>query len=332
MKEKISIIVPVFRVEKYLRKCVDSILAQTYQNIEIILVNDGSDDNCPAICDEYASKHGNIKVFHKQNGGLMRAWIDGVGVSTGDYIGFVDSDDFIHKEMFKVLMDNLKEYDSDISVCGFSLVKQDDSKIRDYDWGENIYTVGENIENCLNLLLDSKHNLAPARWNKLYKRQLVLGAIEKVDTDISFGEDLNFNLYTFSAASKVVTNTEHLYNYLFREESLVNQTVIKLLPDEIRIINYITRDFAEKLDKQMLCNYIISKRVLPFIIKLLDGKNYKLAKEFYRDKNIQYWLKSKEAKGLPKRDKIAIKLLKLKMFRMLRFLNNIRTRGRKNDT
>ena len=93
MREKISVIVPVYGVEKMLARCVESILAQTYENIELVLVDDGSPDQCPAICDQYAEKYKNIVVIHKKNGGLTSAWKAGVTAATGDLLGFVDSDD-----------------------------------------------------------------------------------------------------------------------------------------------------------------------------------------------------------------------------------------------
>lgn len=109
MNSKISIIVPVYNTEEYLKRCVDSILAQSYTNIEIILVDDGSKDNSPAICDDYAIKDKRIVVVHKQNGGLSSARNAGLDVATGDYIGFVDSDDFISPDMYKNLMDHIDE-------------------------------------------------------------------------------------------------------------------------------------------------------------------------------------------------------------------------------
>ena len=112
----ISIIVPIYNVEKYLKKCIDSIINQTYKNLEIILVDDGSPDNCGKICDEYAKKDNRIKVIHKENGGVSSARNVGVENATGEYIGFVDSDDYIEKDMYEVLINNLKKENADISI------------------------------------------------------------------------------------------------------------------------------------------------------------------------------------------------------------------------
>ena len=119
---KISVIVPVYKVEPYLRRCVDSILAQTHKNLEVILVDDGSPDGCPAICDEYAAKDSRVKVIHKENGGVSSARNAGLDTATGDYIGFVDSDDWIEPDMYEDLLGALKETEADFSMCGFALL------------------------------------------------------------------------------------------------------------------------------------------------------------------------------------------------------------------
>lgn len=127
MDSKISIIVPIYNTEKYLNRCVDSILAQSYKNLEIILVDDGSNDNSPAICDSYAKRDTRIKVVHKKNGGLSSARNAGLDMATGDYIGFVDSDDFISSDMYEILMDNMDESGNVLSNVMY---------VRSYDDGE----------------------------------------------------------------------------------------------------------------------------------------------------------------------------------------------------
>ena len=115
----ISVIVPIFNVENYVRKCVDSILNQTFSDIEIILVDDGSTDASGRICDEYLSKDDRIRVIHKENGGLSDARNAGLDMCTGEYIGFVDGDDYIDGDMYELLYKNLIQYDADISMCRF---------------------------------------------------------------------------------------------------------------------------------------------------------------------------------------------------------------------
>ena len=115
---KISIIVPVYNVEKYLEKCVRSILAQTFTDFELILVDDGSPDSSGAMCDQFAEQDQRVKVIHKENGGLSDARNAGIEIATGEYLGFVDSDDYIADDMYELLYTNIVKEDADLSICG----------------------------------------------------------------------------------------------------------------------------------------------------------------------------------------------------------------------
>ena len=128
MEELISVIVPIYKVEHYLPKCIDSIIHQTYQNLEIILVDDGSPDNCPEICDEYAKRDKRIKVVHQENGGLSAARNSGVEMANGEFLCFVDSDDYIHPKMYEILYKNLKKFKADISICDYNVVFENQNK------------------------------------------------------------------------------------------------------------------------------------------------------------------------------------------------------------
>lgn len=120
MEEKlISIIVPVYNVEKYLKECIDSVISQTYKNLEIILVDDGSTDKSGEICDEYSKKDSRIKVIHKENGGLSDARNVALDIAKGEYIGFVDSDDYVEKDMFETLYKLAEEHNTEISSISF---------------------------------------------------------------------------------------------------------------------------------------------------------------------------------------------------------------------
>ena len=130
---KISVIVPVYKVEKYLDRCVESIVNQTYKNLEIILVDDGSPDDCPAICDAWANKDERIKVMHKENGGASSARNAGLDASSGDYVGFIDGDDIIDNDMYEMLLNNLVFTGADISRCG--MVREDDGGYKEI-WGD----------------------------------------------------------------------------------------------------------------------------------------------------------------------------------------------------
>ena len=124
MNDKISVIVPIYKVEDYLDRCIESIVGQTYSNLEIILVDDGSPDSCPQLCDEYAKKDSRIKVIHKQNGGVSSARNEGLKFAHGEYIGFVDPDDYVHPSMYEKLIDCIHKNQCQIAVCRFSHVNE----------------------------------------------------------------------------------------------------------------------------------------------------------------------------------------------------------------
>lgn len=165
----ISVIVPVYNVEEYLNRCVDSILAQTYQNLEIILVDDGTKDNCDKICDDYAAKDPRIKVIHKENGGLSSARNAGIDIARGEYLGFVDSDDWIEPEMYEHMLKTARKYDVKLVCAGRY----------DFSSRRNEKTVGlcperEEVITGMELLgrVFTWNRCDSAAWDKLYHRSL----------------------------------------------------------------------------------------------------------------------------------------------------------------
>ena len=169
---KLSIIVPVYKVEPYLRKCVDSILAQTFTDFELILVDDGSPDGCPAICDEYAQKDSRVKVIHKENGGLSDARNAGLDIAQGEYIGFVDSDDWIHPEMYRRLLNTAERTESDIVACQYSEVPMGES---DENWelyGSEEYQQYERETFISGLYPNLYSEMKLNVWNKIYRRTI----------------------------------------------------------------------------------------------------------------------------------------------------------------
>ena len=167
MGDLITVIIPVFRVEAYLRRCVDSVLAQTYENMEIILVDDGSDDSCPAICDEYAGQDSRVSVIHQKNAGLSGARNAGIEQAKGEYLSFVDSDDYLSPEFLERLYAACVETGSDISVCRWEYVKG--GAIPEKGKGETHIFTGR--EMLANLYIPDGAYFVVA-WNKLYKREL----------------------------------------------------------------------------------------------------------------------------------------------------------------
>ncbi len=213
--EKISIIVPVYQVEKYLEKCINSILAQTYKNLEIILVDDGSTDNCPAICDRFQAEDPRIKVIHQENGGLSHARNVGMEHATGDFIGFVDSDDWIEPNMYEVLMSALQETGADVAVCNRQ-VEYEDSKpmqINQKSPEKKLYSP----EDALRKIFNGENSIFFYAWNKLYKRN-VLADIEFPKGKLH--EDIPWTTQVIGNAKGIVSIDCPLYHYIKRSESL----------------------------------------------------------------------------------------------------------------
>ena len=168
----ISIIVPVYRVEKYLEKCVDSLIKQTYTNLEIILVDDGSPDACPAMCDEFAKNDARIKVIHKVNGGLSDARNAGLEIAKGEYIGFVDSDDFIAVDMYEIMLRSIQINNSDIACCNYLQISEDGALYPNQKLPLKDECVDKNT--AFNILVEFGGYYGVA-WNKLYSREIIEG-------------------------------------------------------------------------------------------------------------------------------------------------------------
>jgi glycosyltransferase involved in cell wall biosynthesis len=205
LNKTVSVIVPIYKVEDYLAKCIESILQQTYHDIEIILVDDGSPDNCGAICDNYAKTDSRIKVIHQKNGGLSCARNAGLDIATGDYIGFVDSDDWIDPDMFERLMQVIIENNADIVSCGLKhifndrIIAQQTDKIINY-----------NNEEAIKDLLE-QHFLRFEVWNKLYRKDIISELRFKPG---QIHEDVYFTSNVFIKSSKIIYLDRPMYNYL----------------------------------------------------------------------------------------------------------------------
>ena len=164
---RLSVIVPVYKVEKYIHKCIDSILNQTFTDFELILVDDGSPDNCGKICDEYAKRDARIRVIHKENGGLSDARNFGIDAAKGEIIGFVDSDDIIDANMYGDMIRYMDEHDLDV-VCADTYVVRNDKKKFNPRYKKDMIFEGQNaVKEILDGTLDN------AAWNKIYKRKVI---------------------------------------------------------------------------------------------------------------------------------------------------------------
>ncbi len=217
MKEElISIIVPVYKVEKYLTKCVESIVNQTYKNLEIILVDDGSPDTCPKLCDELAKTDSRIKVIHKENGGLSDARNAGIDIATGEYLMFVDSDDYIDRTICEKLYYLLTENNADFSMCDAVRFFEDEEP---HSLVQNVNIKTFEGKNVLNQLFYADSDYLVVAWGKLYKKNLFK---EVRYPKGKLHEDVYVLHQILAQTDKFVYTNEQLYNYLQRSSSIMS--------------------------------------------------------------------------------------------------------------
>lgn len=209
----VSVIVPVYNAEEKLEKCIMSILAQSYENLELILINDGSKDSSGEICKRYAENDKRIRYIDRENKGASATRNEGLSLALGQYIQFVDSDDYIENNMIEVLVNRMKETDADLVMCGYTEVFPDkrDVRLPDINRTIAIAELGKEYPNIFEkFLLNSP-------CNKLYKKEKLS---EKFPEDLSLGEDLIFNLHNLRNVNKISFVKESFYNYIIGQGSL----------------------------------------------------------------------------------------------------------------
>lgn len=267
---KISIIVPIYNVEKYLKRCVDSILNQSFKDYELILVNDGSTDSCGKICDEYKKLDDRVRVIHKKNGGLSDARNVGIDYSECEFVSFIDSDDYIAEDMYEVLYNNLENENADISVCGYyrCLNGRNISKFK-----ENEYFV-VNGKEALKLVLEDK-KISVEACTKIYRKSLFN------DTRYPIGklsEDAFTTPTILSKANIVVGTTAPKYYYEIREDSITNSVFKKKDLNVIEAYKHnfdlVMRDFPDLKDQAVFRYYWAHACVLKKMVLSKDFKDF----------------------------------------------------------
>ncbi len=269
--ELISVIVPVYKMEAYLRRCVDSILNQTYENLEIILVDDGSPDGCPAICDEYAEKDKRVHVIHKENGGLSSARNAGMDYVykehrelLGEYIAFIDSDDWIHKQYFEILKKYAYITQSDITVCDTQWVWDSPN--------EDIYIDSDKVSYGI-LTLREILGGSDARkyvWGRIYKKELIEN--QRFDTHIII-EDTPFNIKLVCENNNISICwiNEKLHFYFQRGDSLVHTMnelkLVEMSRYYISLVNNGDGDISDQIRYQEALRWYFSTRYAAGILK-----------------------------------------------------------------
>ena len=267
----ISVIVPVYNVESYISTCIKSIINQSYSELEIILVDDGSTDNSGNICDKYAQSDNRIKVIHKTNGGLSDARNAGLDIATGTYIGFVDSDDFIETDMYEVLLNSCINNDVPISICGRYNVDEDDNRLKECFTSSKEFVMTDEmaIKNLLNW-----ENCDSAAWDKLYESNLFNNVRYPVG---ELHEDLNVTARLFGKAGKIAHVGKPLYNYRQRSNSITKQAFnpkkIALVKQPKLLYEYIIESYPQlKADAQSFVFKNVTG-LLSLVYKSTDKKN-----------------------------------------------------------
>lgn len=310
-ENKISIVVPIYNVEDYIKKCINSIMSQSYENLEIILVDDGSKDGSGKICDEYAEKDERIVVIHKKNGGLSEARNVGIKKATGSLIGFVDGDDYIKKDMYEYLYSLLNTYNADISVCGYAEVINNKIIPNKKKKQDIVY----NKEETLRELLKGKI-IQDYAWNKLYKKSL----FDEVEYPVGKKmEDLGTTYKIIDKSNQIVIGCEEKYFYVQREGSILNSSNSELHIDKYQLgierYYYIKNKYQNMLENEI----DMIERILD-LYRIKDNK----VENFMEKDEVKLFYKSLLEKNeiisqMPKKMKFKIIILGLskKIYRML---------------
>ena len=244
MDEKISVVIPAYNLQACLGATLDSVLAQTYRNLEVIVVNDGSADATAEVMEAYAAKDPRIRTVHKENGGVTSARLRGVAEATGAYIGFVDGDDYIEPQMYERLMENLKNHGAEISHCGYQMVFP--SRV-DYYYNTGKLLVQKEKQGCTDLL--NGYFIEPGLVNKLYRRELFVGLDDWMDRSIRINEDLLMNFYLFRKAETAVFEDSCPYHYILRKGSAATSRLnAHKLQDPLRVLHLLLEETAEEPD------------------------------------------------------------------------------------
>ena len=251
--EKISIIIPVFNVEPYLEKCLNSVLNQTYSNIEILIINDGSTDRSPQICEEYTLLDSRIKMFHQENKGLSSALNIGLTHFTGDYLGFVDSDDWIEPDMFEVLYKAVKYENVPVSIASYYININNASTLV-----ENKTPIPSGVISTRNMLIypldrDNYMGYCGYVWNKLFRADIIKASNLKFDENIKYGMDslFYFSLILSQNCKGVYTN-KPLYHYLQRNSAISKSRSYEIKYDILKIYKQ-TEDLFNNYGYPDLC-------------------------------------------------------------------------------
>lgn len=268
MEFLISIIVPAYNIENYIERSIRSIMNQTYSNLEIIIVDDGSTDKTGIIIDRLAKEDQRIIPIHEKNGGVSAARNIGLDIAKGEYIGFVDGDDYIEENMYEQLISNAIRYDADISHCGYQMVFP--NRI-DYYYNTKEVMIQDCKKGIYDLIKADK--IEPGLWNKLYRREII--GMNRLDEGIRINEDLLFNYCLFKNSKKSIFLDIPFYHYIIRKNSASTSSINRYkMEDPLKVIQIISE--SEEGD----IRFLLEKRYAYLLEKVssmkIDNKNFEL--------------------------------------------------------
>ena len=336
-EEIISIIVPVYKVpESYLRTCIESILKQTYQALEIFLVDDGSPDSCGAICDEYAGKDSRIQVIHKQNGGLSAARNTGAKAATGKWLMFVDGDDWIDADMCQIMLTEAVRQDCQIVLCGMVKEYTHNSVPYSYYIPEKKYS-GQECRWLQEQLLHFNGNIATAYCKLIRRDVLEMHQIYHDEFLRQGAEGLEFNLRLFEKIETAVFISRPLYHYIYNDNSISASHNEKNHEYVIQCFEKIRHYLETSNNKNALLEWFDNRLLYVIITTAISGyfspsnpEPYRVKKEKYKkylEKPIVHSaLQTKNLQELSMQRKLILWLIKHRQFWMLALLAEIRKR------
>lgn len=332
---KLSVIVPVYNTEKYLRECIDSILAQTFTDFELILVDDGSTDGSGAICDEYAAKDPRIQVIHQQNGGVTRARKAGVRNASGVYFGFVDSDDWIHSEMFAQMM-KCVETGADIAICDVYLEHGTRTELAPSLAEEGFYSKTELREKIYpTMLMDvsfRRPGILGSSCNKLFSRKVLDQVFWQVDDSYVYAEDALFCYAALLESNSIFVLRKPLYYYRQHSESAMHQyngkrryeNALRSYYAYQRFLQNRGVDISDQLSAYVSINAVdVIRKVLLFDMETALHERLKQARHFVANELVHTAL-CDNSKSLQGRDQWKILLAKKRCVTMLYILFTVR--------
>ena len=275
--EKISVIVPIYNVEEYLGRCIDSIIKQTYENLEIILVNDGSTDNSLDICYEYSKKDTRIKIINQKNMGLSGARNSGILEATGKYISFIDSDDYIDVDFYNKLVNVCESKNADIAICEYKRFK-DSKELTHLKKNEEVSTY-TSIQ-AITKLLKRDSKITNHAWNKLYKTVLFEDIRYPIGKKF---EDLGTTYLLFEKANKICYIDSELYYYYYRENSIIGNLKIDGILDKMELVEIRNKYLENKYPE--ISGVLKEYYMYACIINTVDA--YRVStREILKDENI----------------------------------------------